>query len=61
MGEHIEANPTGRRPAKIKVRFDQQQLKLIDFLRAEGTFGKTDGEIVRNVVIDFLRQKADGK
>jgi hypothetical protein len=61
MSEQIEANPAGRRAAKIKVRFDQQQLKLIDFLKTEGTFGKTDGEIVRNVVIEFLKQKETGK
>ena len=34
------------REAKIKVRFDQQQRKLLDFLRAEGKFGSDDGEII---------------
>ena len=45
-------------PAKVVVRFDQQQRKLLDFLRAEGTFGTEDGEIIRNVVLDYLRQQA---
>jgi hypothetical protein len=44
------------REAKIKVRFDQQQRKLLDFLRAEGKFGSDDGEIIRNVVLDYVRQ-----
>jgi hypothetical protein len=37
------------RPATVKVRFDQQQRKLLDFLRAERKFGTEDGEIIRNV------------
>ena len=45
------------RPAKIKVRFDQQQRKLLDFLRAERKFGSEDGEIIRNVVLDYLKQQ----
>ena len=45
------------RPASIKVRFDQQQLKLLDFLRAERKFGSEDGEIIRNVVLDYLKQQ----
>ena len=49
--------PMEPRIAKVVVRFDQQQRKLVEFLRAEGTFGKEDGEIIRNVVLDFLRQE----
>ena len=45
------------RPATIKVRFDQQQRKLLDFLRAERKFGNEDGEIIRNVVLDYLKQQ----
>ena len=45
------------RPATIKVRFDQQQRKLLDFLRAERKFGTEDGEIIRNVVLDYLKQQ----
>ena len=47
---------TKPRPAKIKVRFDQQQRRLIDFLRTEGKFGSDDGEIIRNVILDYVRQ-----
>ena len=49
--------PMEPRTAKVVVRFDQQQRKLVEFLRAEGTLGKEDGEIIRNVVLDFLRQE----
>jgi hypothetical protein len=45
------------RPATVKVRFDQQQRKLLDFLRAERKFGTEDGEIIRNVVLDYLKQQ----
>ena len=53
----MEERPMAARPAKVVVRFDQQQRKLLDLLRAEGTFGKEDGEIIRNVVLDYLRQQ----
>ncbi len=49
---------TTPRKAKVVVRFDQQQRKLLDFLRAEQTFGTEDGEIIRNVVLDWLKQAA---
>lgn len=48
---------SGPRQAKVMVRFDQQQRKLLDFLRAEKKFGSEDGEIIRNVVLDYLRQQ----
>jgi len=51
------SSPMQPRPAKIVVRFDQQQRKLLDFLRAERKFGTDDGEIIRNVVLDYLRQQ----
>ncbi len=51
------ASPLGPRPARISVRFDQQQRKLVEFLRAEKKFGTEDGEIIRNVVLDYLRQQ----
>jgi hypothetical protein len=50
-------NTRGSRPAKVIVRFDQQQRKLLDFLRAERKFGSEDGEIIRNVVLEYLDQQ----
>jgi hypothetical protein len=55
--DEIDSQPTGPRPARVIVRLDQQQRKLLDFLRAEGTFGSEDGEIVRRVVLDYLRRR----
>jgi hypothetical protein len=52
--------PMSPRPAKVVVRFDQQQRKLLDFLRAEKTFGTDDGEIIRNVVLDYIKQQGKG-
>ena len=37
--ERIEQRPMRARPARVIVKFDQQQRKLLDFLRAEGKFG----------------------
>jgi hypothetical protein len=53
----IEQRPMRPRPARVMVRFDQQQRKLLDFLRAEGKFGTEDGEIIRNVVLEYLKQQ----
>ncbi len=55
--EYRNERPMEPRPAKVVVRFDQQQRKLLDVLRAEGTFGREDGEIIRNVVLDYLKQE----
>jgi hypothetical protein len=55
--EKIAQRPMRPRPAKVIVKFDQQQRKLLDFLRAEGQFGAQDGEIIRNVVLDYLKQQ----
>ena len=49
--------PMSPRPATVTVRFDQQQRKLIDFLRKEKKFGTEDGEIIRNVVLDYIKQQ----
>ena len=51
------SRPIKPRSAKVMVRFDQQQRKLLDFLHAERKFGTEDGEIIRNVVLDYLRQQ----
>ncbi|MGD9922901.1 MAG: hypothetical protein AB7V13_15900 [Pseudorhodoplanes sp.] len=56
MAEEKDGNT--KRMAKVVVRFDQQQRKLLDFLRAEKTFGTEDGEIIRNVVLDWLKRQA---
>ncbi len=55
--ESVPARPMSPRAAKVMVRFDQQQRKLLDFLRAERKFGTDDGEIIRNVVLDYLKQQ----
>jgi len=55
--EKLPARPMSPRPAKVMVRFDQQQRRLLDFLRAERKFGSEDGEIIRTVVLDYLKQQ----
>jgi hypothetical protein len=55
--ENVPARPMSPRSAKVIVRFDQQQRKLLDFLRAERKFGTDDGEIIRKVVLDYLKQQ----
>jgi len=41
----------------IDVPFNQQQYVAIEKLRAEGKFGQTDEEIVRNIFLEFLKQE----
>jgi hypothetical protein len=41
----------------IDVTFNQQQYVIIEKLKAEGQFGRTDEEIVRNIFLEFLRQE----
>jgi hypothetical protein len=41
----------------IEVTFNQQQYVIIERLKAEGQFGRTDEEIVRNIFLEFLRQE----
>ncbi len=52
----LKSRRRGPRPAKLIVRFDQQQRQLLEQLRSEGTFGREDGEIIRNVVLDYIKQ-----
>jgi hypothetical protein len=41
----------------VDVTFNQQQYVVIEKLKAEGQFGRTDEEIVRNIFLEFLRQE----
>ena len=41
----------------IEVPFNQQQYVVIEKLRAEGQFGQTDEEILRNIFLECLRQE----
>ena len=52
-----DSGPMEPRSATVVVRFDQQQRKLLDFLRAERSFGTEDGEIIRNVVLEYLGEE----
>jgi hypothetical protein len=41
----------------IDVTFNQQQYVIIERLKAEGQFGRTDEEIVRNIFLEFLDRR----
>ena len=43
--------------SKIAVSFTQQQWQLIDGLKAEGRWGATREEIIRNVFRDYVKQE----
>ncbi len=55
--EKLASRLMSPRPGTVVVRLDQQQRKLLDFLRAERKFGTEDGEIIRNVVLEYLKQQ----
>jgi hypothetical protein len=40
----------------VEVEFTQQQDVILSRIREEGRFGSDDGEIIRNVFQEFLRQ-----
>ena len=41
----------------VEVTVTEQQAVLFELLRPEGPFGTTDGEIVRHVFQEFVRQE----
>jgi metal-responsive CopG/Arc/MetJ family transcriptional regulator len=41
----------------ISVGFTQQQWQLIDRLKAEGRWGTSREEIIRNVLRDYVKQE----
>lgn len=41
---------------KVVVKFNQQQLQLLDALKKEGKFGNTYEDIVVNVFREYIRQ-----
>jgi hypothetical protein len=51
------ADSSSDAPQIIEVTFNQQQYVIIERLKAEGQFGRTDEEIVRNIFLEFLRQE----
>jgi len=44
---------------KVIVRFNQQQLQLLDILKNSGKFGSTYEEIVRSVFRLYIKQTLD--
>ena len=42
---------------QVSVPLNQQQLQLNDQLIQEGTFGKTYGEVVRAIFVEWLREE----
>lgn len=42
---------------RVEVGFNQQQRQLIQKLKEEGTFGDTEGEIIRNVFVQWLTEE----
>jgi hypothetical protein len=48
---------TSSDPIKISVGFTQQQWELIDRLKAEGRWGTSRQEVVRNVFRDYVKQE----
>ena len=54
---HPAGSVVAKGAAKVVVRFDQQQYKLLEFLRKDGAFGEKDGDIVANVVRAYLQHR----
>ena len=44
-------------PKTVEVGINQQQYVVIEKLRAEKQFGTTDGEIIRKIFQEFVKQE----
>jgi hypothetical protein len=49
-----ERNVQNEAEVTVNVGFNQQQRQLIERLKSEGTFGKTEGEIIRSIFLKWL-------
>ena len=49
-------SPSGKTKV-IEVPFNQQQYVIIEKLRAEKMFGSEDGEIIRRIFQEFVKQE----
>lgn len=45
--------------SKVTVRFNQQQLQLIDNLKRSGKFGSTYEDVIRNAFRRYIEQTID--
>lgn len=52
-----ETDRAARTSSHVVVPLTQQQYVVLEKLRAEGRFGKTDDEILRRVFSEFIRQE----
>ena len=41
----------------VQVGFNQQQRLLLENLKAEGLFGNEDGEVIRRVFAEWLKEE----
>jgi hypothetical protein len=57
MQERGTMSTTQPNKITISVGFTQQQWQLIDRLKAEGRWGATREEILRNVLRDYVKQE----
>ena len=47
------------KPNKVQVRFNQQQLQLLDNLKRSGKFGSSYEEVIRNAFRLYVKQTID--
>jgi hypothetical protein len=57
------SSPRGSSTSKtviVTVHLTTQQYPIVDRIRLDGRMGMTDGEILRNVFLDWCRRKMEG-
>jgi hypothetical protein len=52
-----ESPSTREKTMIVEVGINQQQYVVIERLRAEKQFGAADGEIIRNIFREFVKQE----
>jgi hypothetical protein len=57
MGGESMLEPKKYEFVEIKVGFNQQQRQLIEKIKKETDMGKTDGEVIRTVFVQWLKEE----
>lgn len=52
-----ESKSSDEKTKIVEVGINQQQYVIIERLRVEKQFGATDGEIIRNIFREFVKQE----
>ena len=56
LNKEVSSLQMANKKVKVKVKFTQQQMELLDKLKQEGKFGESHGEICAAVFKEYVTQ-----